>query len=358
MSQTAPRLTFDAVIATRNRPEALALSIPLLLGQSRRPGKLIVIDSSDDHAPVAQAVAEASAGHDVQVIVEHTGKGLTRQRNRGLAHVSADIVFFPDDDSLFHPGTSEAIMEIYERDTEGRVAGVNPAAATEPPAGVLANAGYAMSDAHARRARSLPWRTRLGRLLPQAKPLFVIGNLLVDRAPALPWLEALDAVHVEWMTGYRMTFRTAAIRAAGFEPAFGGYALFEDVDACWAVARQGCILGAHRGRIYHHRFPSGRADRYGLGAMTLANLAYLLAKHGADLGLDAATRAEARRKTHAYARLRMLAARARALGGDRGAAEDLRGMRAARPAIDRLFDTPRAALAAEYLAVKAGLGID
>jgi hypothetical protein len=29
------RLTFDTVIATRNRPEALALSIPLILGQSR-----------------------------------------------------------------------------------------------------------------------------------------------------------------------------------------------------------------------------------------------------------------------------------------------------------------------------------
>ena len=49
------------VIATRNRPEALALSIPLILGQSRKPRKLIVIDSSDDHAPVAEAVAETVA---------------------------------------------------------------------------------------------------------------------------------------------------------------------------------------------------------------------------------------------------------------------------------------------------------
>ena len=46
-------LGFDIVLATRNRPEALALSIPLMLSQSRQPGRLIVIDSSNDHAPVA-----------------------------------------------------------------------------------------------------------------------------------------------------------------------------------------------------------------------------------------------------------------------------------------------------------------
>ena len=57
----ARRLDFDVVIATRNRPQALALSIPLILGQSRPPEKLIVIDSSDDHAAVAGIVAETVA---------------------------------------------------------------------------------------------------------------------------------------------------------------------------------------------------------------------------------------------------------------------------------------------------------
>ncbi|MDO6586996.1 glycosyltransferase [Salipiger sp. 1_MG-2023] len=351
-------LTFDVAIATRNRPDALALTIPLLLGQSRRPEKLIVIDSSDDHAPVAQVVAETTAGQDIEVIVEHTEKGLTRQRNRALSHVSADVVFFPDDDTLFFPGTSAAIMDIYERDTERKVAAVNPAVSLVPPEGALDGAAYAMSQAHTREARTVGWRTRLGRMLPDINPRFVIGRILVDRAPDLPWMAELDATHVEWMTGFRMTFRTEALRAAGFEPVFGGYSLFEDTDASWAVTDFGCVLGTRRGQVYHHRFPSGRADRYGLGAMGLANLAYLMAKHSADRGLTAAQRREALRKTRSYARLRMLAARIRAMRGDSGAAEDLRGMKAAWSAINRLFAAPRPDLARTYLDIKHEIGID
>lgn len=357
MTATAS-LTFDVVIATRNRPDALALSIPLLLGQSRRPERLIVIDSSDDHAPVAQVVADTTAGSGIEVIVEHSEKGLTRQRNRGLTHVTAGVVFFPDDDALFHPATSAAIMEIYELDTEGRVAGVNPAVTLEPPKGVLEAAGYAMSDAHKREARTVPLRTRLARAIPEINPRFVIGRILIDRAPALPWMTGIDAVHVEWMTGFRMTFRTAAIRVEGFEPVFGGYSLFEDTDASWAVTDHGCVLGARKGHVYHHRFPGGRANHYGLGAMGLANLAYLMAKHAADRALSPAQTADARRKTLRYARLRITMAQLNAWRGKVGAAEDLRGMRAAWPAIEQLFSAPRDTLAATYLDIKSKLDLE
>lgn len=352
-------LTFDIVIATRNRPDALALSIPLMLGQSRLPQRLIVIDSSDDHAPVAKVIAETTAGHaDVEVIVEHTEKGLTRQRNRGLAHVTADVVFFPDDDALFFPGTSAAMMEVYERDTKRQIAALNPADSPTPPPGVLEAAAYDMTQAHKRMARTVRARTWLGRLLPDANPRFVIGSILLKRAPDLPWMREIDALIVEWMTGYRMSFRTEAIKAVGFEPVFGGYALFEDTDASWAVTDFGCVAGTHRGQIYHHRFPGGRANRYGLGAMGLANLAYLMAKHATDRRLTPAETVLARQKTHSYTRLRMLAAWVKSLKGDKGAAEDLRGMRAAKPAIDRLFATPRPDLPATYLQIKSELGID
>ncbi|MGF6862350.1 hypothetical protein ABIE69_002936 [Rhodobacteraceae bacterium MBR-64] len=63
------RLTFDTVIATRNRPEALALSIPLILGQSRQPEKLIVIDSSDDHHAVKSVVEKAVRDWPGEVIL-------------------------------------------------------------------------------------------------------------------------------------------------------------------------------------------------------------------------------------------------------------------------------------------------
>lgn len=353
----ANSLTFDVVIATRNRPDALALTIPLLLSQSRLPEKLIVIDSSDDHAPVAKVVAETTAGHPVEIIVEHSEKGLTRQRNRGLAHVTADIVFLPDDDSLCHPGTTAAIMDIYERDTDRLVAGVNPADAPEPPPGVLDGAAYQMSEAHRRMARTVRLRTRLGRAMTDLKPHFVIGNILVGRAPDLPWLDQMNAVKVEWLTGYRMSFRSDVIKAVGFEEVFGGHALFEDIDASFAAARFGQLIGARNGRIYHHRFPSGRGNRYMLSAMAVVNLTYLIAKHGADLNLTPAERRQARAKTVSHYRLRLLKALAQSLR-DPGARDDLRGLRAARPEMDRLFAVPRDSLAQTYLDAKRRLNID
>jgi glycosyltransferase involved in cell wall biosynthesis len=40
------------VIVTRNRAEALRLSLLLVLAQSRRPAQVIVVDSRDDHGPI------------------------------------------------------------------------------------------------------------------------------------------------------------------------------------------------------------------------------------------------------------------------------------------------------------------
>jgi GT2 family glycosyltransferase len=295
---------------------------------------------------------------NVDVIVEHTERGLTRQRNRGLTHVTADIVFFPDDDSLCHPGTIEAMMEIYEVDTEGFVAAVNPADILEAPAGKLDRAAYDMSDAHKAMARTVQYRGLLARRLTGFNPRYVIGNWLVAGAPNLPWMSELNAVHVEWLTGYRMSFRTEVIKAEGFDETFGGYSLFEDTDASWAVARHGCLIGARKGKIYHHRFPSGRSNPYGLGAMSIANLAYLMAKHCTDLQLPTALHVEAHRKTKTYLRLRLLSERLRALRGHPGAHDGIRGMQAAGPAIDRLFSSPRESLSQTYLTIKDELKID
>jgi glycosyltransferase involved in cell wall biosynthesis len=303
-------LDFDVVIATRNRPEALALSIPLILGQSRRPQRLILIDSSDDHAPVAEAVARATAGWDGTVIVEHSEPGLTRQRNRGLALVEADVVILPDDDSLFHPGTSEAIMRAYELDVEGRIAGVCAADAQRPPPGVLAEASYQMTSGHKVRSRLAGYANRIGRRFNALNPTMYIGSILkarFDRPGWRPdWIDAENCVLVEYMTGYRMSFRTAAISASGFDETLTAYAVNEDRDASFGAMRHGPLVGARNARIYHHKFPSGRGDPYTLGMMQLLNRSYITLKHVHDAGLTPAEAQETRRLVRQYCRFRVL----------------------------------------------------
>lgn len=299
-------LTFDVVIATRNRPDALALSIPLILGQSRQPEKLIVIDSSDDHVPVAEVVAKATAGWPGAVIVEASPKGLPLQRNRGLAHATADVVIFPDDDSLFHPGASAAIMAVYEADTEGRVAGVCAAETLTPPEGVLEGSGYRMSAAHERDAARRGLRNRIEKRFSQLNPVLLIGRILRDRRlPAHGPLGPRQSA-VEYMTGFRMSFRRAVIAASGFDATLPGYALLEDIDASLTAARAGLLIGALEAKIFHYRFPGGRGDMFAWGVFSVLNRAYVVQKQLNIGGFSDPEARQIRTNLHAFIRLKLL----------------------------------------------------
>ncbi|MBL6911122.1 MAG: glycosyltransferase, partial [Pirellulales bacterium] len=99
-------LSYSIAIATRNRLDALKLSIPLMLNQSRPPSQLIVVDSSDNHEPVKELVQSLTDKTPLDTIVYHSPKGLTRQRNKALEYVTHPIVFFPDDDSIWFNNTA------------------------------------------------------------------------------------------------------------------------------------------------------------------------------------------------------------------------------------------------------------
>lgn len=350
-------LSFDVVIATRNRPEALALSIPLILTQSRLPGQLIVIDSSDDHAPVAETVAAAvaQAGFRGPVIVEHSEKGLTRQRNAGLRHVTADVVIFPDDDSLMFPGTAAAMMRAYERDPEGRIAGVCSAESPVPPPGVLPESAYAMTGEQKREQRLAHLRNRVERGWDDLNPFIYMGRQLMARVTPPAWLAEDDCVLVEWMTGFRMSFRTPYIRAVGFEPSFTGYSRSEDVDACFGVARYGCFVGARHAKIYHHKFPTRRDTGYAMGVTALTSRAYVVAKHVAGCGFTPEQADTARAKLRAYARFKILGSALKA--HSRFHRDQLRGAVAAWRRLDDLLDCPPAMLPDRYAELRRSLGL-
>lgn len=356
------RLGYEVIVVTRNRPEALALSIPLLLAQSRPPERLTVVDASDDHDATRRAVDAAAAGATIPVETRRGPTGMTRQRNAGLARVEAPIVMFPDDDSLTHQGSCEAIMRAFERDREGQVAAVNAADAPEPPpeaVEALRAAGYAVSAEHqakAGRARAL---TRAGRRAAATNPRMALGEVVLARAPDLPWLAEARCVPVPWLTGYRnMSFRVDVLRrVGGFEEAFGHHALFEDTDASFAVARHGTLLGVDAARVHHHRFPSGRGSRHAFAVMNVLNMAFVLAKHAHGLGLDARERARVAGVMRRHAALRMAVAAARGVR-DRGAREELRGVRDAWGPMTALLGTPPEALARTYAEAARRLGIE
>lgn len=348
-------MDFDVVIATRNRPDALALSLPLLIGQSRPPAQIIIIDSSDDTEAVDAAVDRVVRDTGYPIRLERGPRGSSHQRNRGIALATAPVIFFPDDDSLCYPGTTAALMEIYERDAERRIAGICATDALVPPPGVDLGQSYAMDATHAGQARRMGMRHRMEKALTDLNPFLALGQALMRQQPAPEWIAEYDAVPVEWMTGYRMSFRAEVIRETGFEETFAGYGLYEDIDASFSALRCGALVGAHRAAIYHHRFPNGRPDRFAFAAMSIVNRGHVIAKQTAEGRLPVAETRAIRRKAQNYARLRMLSLLPRLRSAP--AREDFRGSRAGLAMLDRLFAARPEDLPAVYAGVMRDLGL-
>ena len=346
-------LTYDVVMATRNRAEAVALSIPLILAQTRTPERVVIVDSSDDSAPIAGIVAQADGTGGIPVEYHRSDPGLTRQRNLGLTRCGADVVLFPDDDSLLYSDTAAAMMAAYEADTEARIAGVCAVPVTVPPPESAHELGtFDAETVGPVKARLRALRQRLKEATAPANPFLAVGNALnagpvAALGPDLrQWVDP-----VPYMTGFRMSFRRAVIEGVGFDENLRRYAWFEDIDASWGAMRAGAVVVARGARIYHHRAAAARAGGYRMGLWAILNRGYVVMKHvhaNPDIFPDPAREA---RRVKLACRGRALAYRAMArdaFGRDRarGAADALRGL-------PGLTASPPTALADTYLRLEA-----
>lgn len=273
------RLSFDVVVATRNRSDALAISIPLFISQSRQPAKIIVIDSSEDHEVVKHVVQDAAIGWSGEVRVEHSKiVSSSYQRNVGLGYSTADVIIFPDDDSFVLPGAFESMMEVYEADGDKAIAAVCSAEAINAPEGLFdSTKTYAVSLGDRFGKSIAKYRTWLEkRIIPD--PLKIHGRKLSREHQVPGWLSQENAVVVEYMTGFRMSFRSEVIKRCKFIEVFTGYCLAEDIGASFMAMEYGLVVGARNAQIYHHRYPGKRADATTYGFCQMANVAYVVAK--------------------------------------------------------------------------------
>jgi glycosyltransferase involved in cell wall biosynthesis len=273
-------LTLDVAIATRNRARVLDLSLPLLLKQSRKPNAIIIVDSSDDPEAVANVVNTYSVSSDIPIKLIRSSAGTALQRNVALEHVTSDIVMFPDDDSLLLPGVLDAIMRIYEADVEERIGGVCGREVLEAPDAVLSVARKSYEMTRLDRMKQKVARQRFlleRRFCPD--PLMVHGRSRCDAHGTPGWLSGQNAVPVEFMAGFRMSFRTRLIAEHRFDETLGRYALFEDVDASFSIMRDRLVVAAWDARIFHYRSPERRDAGMILGVMQILNRAYVICKY-------------------------------------------------------------------------------
>ncbi len=284
-------MDYSVVVPTRNRLDALRLSLPLLLAQTRPPLEIIVVDSTEAPEPIRAIVEEVAAGTTVPVTYLHSAAGASLQRNVGLARVRGEVTLFPDDDSLFFADAMEQVMRIYERDTAGLIGGVCASEINRPPselAGAV-KSSYERAPREAAIGMSVKRRKRLKARFV-SDPFTGLADRKYETLDKPGWLADENAILVAHMTGFRMSFRTALIRRGPFDENLGRYALFEDVDVSLRVLDSACLVGALGARVYHHKVPGRRDAERALGAMQMLNRAYVLCKHQ-PLGRDLVSRA-------------------------------------------------------------------
>ena len=112
----------DVVVATYERPQALARCLVALACQTERPQRIIVVDDCSP-TPVNDAVART--GINVTVIRCRENGGPARGRNRGVAAATADVVLFVDDDVVADRRLVERHAAAHER-SNGALAAVGP----------------------------------------------------------------------------------------------------------------------------------------------------------------------------------------------------------------------------------------
>lgn len=213
------------IVCTRNRPEEMGRLVDALPVQSVKP-RLVVVDSSDNTSTrrIVETFAEAGVWSDVLYVPSEPG--LTRQRMRGIAELSADceVVHFIDDDVAPEPGYFSALEAALDIDT-GAV-----------------GAGGVITNLEAHRARLLNRVFLLDSLR---------GGVILESGVNVKLYHADEVTPVQWLSGCSMSYRRTVFDHVSFDTRMSGYSLGEDVDFSYRAGALGRLLVVPKARIAH-----------------------------------------------------------------------------------------------------------
>jgi glycosyltransferase involved in cell wall biosynthesis len=238
-----PDVFISIIVCTYGRAAALKQLLNALKCQTYRKFEVLVIDGNQTPSP-AREVVEAHLKNSIasnDVLLVHSERGLTRQRNLGLRAAKGDIVCFLDDDVTFGDDFLLEVAELFERSDMSDVGGVT---------------GY--DTLHYPAHMNLRWRFRswFG-VMPGLDPGRVDH---LGRAVPLSFLEPCSGCkEIGWLAGFCMIYRRSALKDLFFDellPTYGG----EDRDFSMRVGQSHRLLMCGDLKIKHHSSVEGRED--------------------------------------------------------------------------------------------------
>jgi len=270
-------MKFSLIICTYMRPAPLLKLLQSVKTQTLYPDEISIVDASVNLE--TKEMLEWNAFENLRYfLVTEKDRGLTRQRNYGIARVrkEMDIVCFLDDDTVLAPDYFEQLLKTFEIHPEAL--GVGGYISNETPWEKVAENevikideysydGYKRKDGSRFVLRK---KLRLDSDCPPGfSPLFSHGRSVGFLPPSGKTYE------VEQVMGGVSAFKKSVFDTFQFSTYFEGYGLYEDADFSLRVAKTGKLFINTSAKLSHYHNSSGRPNQYQYGKMVVRNGYYV-----------------------------------------------------------------------------------
>ena len=271
---------FSLIICTYQRPEALTKLLNSVKVQTLYPNEILIIDGSID-AHTKQLDLEKQYQNLKYYLVDKSNRGLTKQRNYGIAHVAKEskIICFLDDDTILDRDYFKHLIATYEifPDALGVGGYINNEVSWERVDNKVKKGKYQIDGFQRSEGSRFILRKKFGLVTndkPGVMPSYSHGR-------SVGYLPPSGKIYsVEFFMGGVSSYKTAVFRggsclnekkAIRFSEYFEGYGLYEDLDFCLRLSKLGALYLNTNAQLGHFHEASGRPNRYKYGKMVLRN---------------------------------------------------------------------------------------
>ncbi|MBE0391127.1 glycosyltransferase family 2 protein [Flavobacterium sp. PL002] len=266
-------MKFSLIVCTYMRPEPLLKLLQSVQSQTLYPDEILIIDGSNN-----DATAIVLNGNPFQNLnyfkVSDADRGLTKQRNFGIAKVGkeVEIVCFLDDDIVLEKDYFEQLLKTYQVFPEALAVG-----------GFIkeGNEWDYVGDNYTPTINEFyydGWKQHEGSRFVLRKKLGLDSDCppgyssLYSHGRSVGFLPPTGKTYeVEMLMGGVSSFKKRVFETIQFSTYFEGYGLYEDADFTLRVSKLGKMYLNTAAQLNHYHDASGRPNQYHYGKMVVRN---------------------------------------------------------------------------------------
>ena len=266
-------MRFTLIICTYMRAHPLLQLLQSVREQSLYPNEILIIDGSTNQE--TELILNKNKFDNLHYfIVSNKERGLTKQRNFGVAKVnsSSEVICFLDDDTILESNYFEQLLQTYTIYPEALGVG-----------GYIANeTAWKTVGLHYKPTLNEfyfdGWMRKDGSRFVLRKKLSLDSDCppgyssLYSHGRSVGFLPPSGKIYqVEQLMGGVSSFRKNVFNTTQFSTYFEGYGLYEDADFTLRVAKKGSLYINTAAQLNHYHDASGRPNQFQYGKMVVRN---------------------------------------------------------------------------------------